>query len=285
MIGKRSHPGRYYDRLTGLFLALGSRGRAQSIHRAVWELPGMKLEDALNSSNARVLAELCKLSSDELRVADLGCGVGGSLFYLLQHGLNPSMAIGVTISAVQAGLAQLAVRQHGYEGRVHFVVGNFLELPLYPGFDFAWSIEASVHAHNPDGFFDQAAGLLRPGGRLVICDDFLRKESAALSRKEQRMVSLFQRGWQAPGLRTVEQVTQLAGIHGLGLIRCDDLTRFLRLRAIPDGPAQLLAQAEEQLRGEHLLLRNLLGSMALQQCLRQGITGYCFLVFEKQAGG
>lgn len=278
-----STPRRYYDRLTRLFLALGSNPRAQSIHRAVWDKPGMRLEDALNSVNARILAELSEITANDLWVADLGCGVGGSLFYLLRSGLNPARVVGLTISAVQAGLALDSARRQKMKEAAHFVVGDYLALPLRAGFDFAYSIEAFVHTAYPELYFTQAAALLRAGGRLVICDDFLQVEADVLSVDRRRMAAMFQRGWQATGLRTVETTIGLAAENGFSLLRCDDLTAHLRLRAVPDGLANTLAKIEARLRGEHTLLRNLLGSIALQQCLRDGITGYYFLVFEKRA--
>jgi len=50
------------------------------------------------------------------------------------------------------------------------VLGDFLTHPLGEGaFDAVVAIESTEHMASPEAFFARAAGLLRPGGRLVVC--------------------------------------------------------------------------------------------------------------------
>ena len=52
--------------------------------------------------------------------------------------------------------------------------GDFLAPPDdLTGADLVFSIEAFVHGPDPAAYFRAAAGLLRPGGLLALCDDLL----------------------------------------------------------------------------------------------------------------
>jgi SAM-dependent methyltransferase len=91
---------------------------------------------------------------------------------------------GLTISPRQAARAAELIEAAGAGDRVRCREGNFLALPadLAGTADLTFSIEAFVHSPDADGYFREAARSLRPGGRLVVCDDFL----AAPDRRPRR---------------------------------------------------------------------------------------------------
>jgi cyclopropane fatty-acyl-phospholipid synthase-like methyltransferase len=280
---------RYYEQNTRLFFSLGSSPRAYSIHRAIW-MEGVKTQDdALNTSNRLLLAEAQDLAaSSRLVLADLGCGIGGTLFYLLEHLHKPVYGVGLTISPLQARLARQRACQLSLDGACLFVEADFLSPPLAGGFDMVYSVEAFVHAAAPEGYFEQAARLLRPGGRLVLVDDFLAQIPASVhnSRSQeparQRWLEAYRQGWHVPNLCTPAQAIELAQACGLHLRRELDLTPHLRLRTLPDGIAFLLLSLGRRLPVHHAILPSLLGSMALQQCLKMGWIRYRLMSFEKR---
>jgi SAM-dependent methyltransferase len=200
---------------------------------------------------------------------------------------RPALALGLTLSPVQARLARQRAARLGLLDRVHFIEADFQALPLPTGFDLAWSVEAFLHAEDPACYFRQAARLLRTGGRLILCDDFLAEglsEGAAPRAFQPRAASwlgAFHQGWHAPGLRSAAQVERLAGESGLRLVRNTDLTPHLRLRVLPDRLARAILAFGRRLPLKHAILPSMLGSLALQQCLRYGWIEYRFLVFEK----
>jgi SAM-dependent methyltransferase len=266
---------RYYDQNTRLFLAFGSGRDVSSIHRAVWADGARTLDEALNVTHQRILAEV-----PGRRVADLGCGVGASLFHILPQMEQPSFGLGLTISPVQAQLAYAAAQQLGIGAQCLIAEGDFLSVPFKSeSLDAVYSVEAFCHAFDPAAYFHEAARLLRPGGRLVLVDDFRaeRKFSAA----EAHWFDAFQVGWHVPGICLPSQALEWAAAAGLRLRRDDDLTPYLRLRALHDGLARFLLKAGQQLPLNHAILPSMLGSMALQQCLQRGIVQYHFMVFEK----
>jgi SAM-dependent methyltransferase len=276
---------RYYEQNTRLFLRFQGAGLADTIHRAVWAPSVQTKYQALNYANQLVLDEIEGLVSgqglEQVRLADLGCGVGGSLFYVLARLRTPVQAVGLTISPLQAQLAAARARQLGRQANCFFVEADFLRLPLAAGFDFGYSVEAFVHAVDPGAYFNEAARLLGRGGRLALVDDFLTPTGAAPRPAWRAWVEAYRTGWHVPGLVPLERAVELARAAGLRLVETRPLTHWLRLAALPDLVARLLRRAGQAAPGVHAILPGMLGSLALQQCLKMGLVEYRFVVFEK----
>lgn len=275
----------YYDQNTRLFLRFGSSSTAQTIHRAVWADGTAALPQALNYTN-RLLVEQAqtmqaRFPQGTLGVLDLGCGVGASLFYLAERLNMPFQAVGLTLSGVQARLGGKNARRLGYTNSCAFAQADFLHVPLASGFHLAFSIEAFIHAPDPDAYLAQAARLLLPGGRLALCDDFLDEAADSLRQLSRSWLQAYQEGWQAVNLIPASGLKALAAAHGLRLLENRDLTPSLRLRSLPDGLARLLLSVGRRLPQGHAIVPSMLGSMALQQCLRLGLIRYRWMVLEK----
>lgn len=277
----------YYERNTRLFLALGAGRRARAIRRAVWADGVTTGEEALNYSNRLILAEMERLRQSQpgapLHVLDLGCGVGGSLFYLAGRLDETVRATGVTISPLQARLARAQAARLGLQDRCAFVEADFLQLPELPPADAVFSIEAFVHAPAPARYFEQVARVIRPGGRLMLCDDFLSERGAAraLTPAERRWVEAFQAGWHAPGLSSVAQTIDMAARHGFSCVSDRDLTPDLRLLNWNRRLIHALIRLGRAAWLPWAYWRSTVGSLALQQCLKAGLVTYRFLVFER----
>jgi SAM-dependent methyltransferase len=263
----------YYDYNTRLFLRFGSSRQVQTIHRALWPAGITSLAKALNVSNDMLLS-VARATESQL-IADLGCGVGATLFTLLE-GLPEARGLGLTLSPVQARLgARYAPPQ------ANLLEGDFQHLPLSTGFDLAYSIEAFVHASRPEQYLAEAARILRVGGRLALIDDFLAKPE--IDPASHTWLDVYQRGWHAPSLLPVTEVQSLAAQQRLRLLEDRDLTPLLRLRAIPDLLARAFLIISKPLWNVHPIIPSILGSIALQQSLRAGVISYRWLLFEKNA--
>src|SRR6266496_6113847 len=228
---------RYYDNNTTLFDRLGRTGG--SIHRAVWG-PGVSSRaEAFHHVDEIVLRAL---PADVARpaVVDLGCGLGASLLYLA--GRTDLTGEGITISPLQAEQATRRIAEMGAADRVRCREGDFLAVPddLVGTADLAFSIEAFVHGPDADGYFSEAARTLRPGGRLVVCDDFL---GGSATPHAARRLAAFRTGWRIGSLLTVEQARILAAGNGLALVDDQDLTPYLELRRPRDRWIGLLVTA------------------------------------------
>lgn len=271
----------YYDRHTATFVSRGQGGGAGAIHRAVWGPGAGNRAQAFHYVEDRIAAlvqAMPAIGGHPPHIVDLGCGVAGSACYLAAR--LPVRVTGITLSPVQARLAHARIRDAGLSDRVVCVEGDYNDPPLEAGTaDLAYAIESFVHGPAPDRFFAQCRRLLRPGGALVICDDFRRPTT---DPRAGRAIERFCRGWHVNSLFDRQALEQLARNHGFTLESAEDLTPYLELGRVRD-----------RLLGALLPVLNLLplaagrfdyvnGGSALQECLAQGWVAYERVTFRSE---
>ena len=262
---------RYYDENTGAFLARGEGGSEGVLHRAVWGQGVVDRAGALHYVHELILREIDTLGSPRPRILDLGCGVGGSLLYLL--GRCNAEGFGITLSREQYELA----RERGNAG---WLRGDFCRDALPPAIDLAYGIESFVHARDARAFFENVGESLRLGGRLVLVDDFLAK-----GPRDQTPVRDFAWGWHAASLLTPRDVDRIAAASALVLVSDRDLTPHLALDRPRDRTLAMFLQLLWPFLSESPRTRSLVGGNALRKCLKQGFIEYRFRVWEKRLRG
>src|SRR5262245_459359 len=163
-------------------------------------------------------------------------------------------------------MANQFTKQNGREKQIHFAEGDFTTIPIAnESLDVVYSVEAVVHAQEPEKYFQEAGRVLRDGGKLILVDDY--RVARSFSKDETKWLNAFIDGWHVPGVITVEQAKTFAEESQLQLIKDDNFTPYLRLRNLPDVIASALLFLGNHLPIKHAILPSMLGSMALQQCL------------------
>jgi SAM-dependent methyltransferase len=276
----------YYDHNTPRFLSYGEQRKTRTIHRPVWGEGVQNEGQALHYIHNLILRELYasqKGISRHLSALDMGCGVGASLFFLANQLGEDFTGVGLTISPVQVRIARAEKRFKDLNNRCMFVVGDFLKPPIQKQFDLVYAIEAFAHSTNPEAFFQTAASLLKPGGRLVLSDDFLsgKGDGNKQSAQNRLWLKIFQDGWGVYGLWTPGYVQKLAESEKLNCIKRSNLTPYLRLKPLPKLIIELVSFGIGFMPGKNLYWRSVIGGQALQLCLAHGIVQYHYLVFEK----
>jgi cyclopropane fatty-acyl-phospholipid synthase-like methyltransferase len=281
--GQDGHTGlvqRYYDKNTGLFDRLGQS--SGSIHRAVWG-PGVSTRAQAFHYVDELLLRALPADVAKPVVVDLGCGLAASLLHLA--GRIEMTGEGITISPRQAEDATRRIAEVGAADRVRCREGNYLSVPddLAGTADLAFSIEAFVHGPDAGGYFREAARTLRPGGKLIVCDDVLTESAASAGPRAARRLEEFRTGWRVGSLLTVEQIRTLAASHGLTLVEDLDLTPHLELRRPRDRWISVLVTAGRPFRLSNDYWQSLVGGDALQWCLLNGALQYRVLQFQRAA--
>ncbi|MDI1462697.1 class I SAM-dependent methyltransferase [Catellatospora sp. KI3] len=271
---------RYYDDNAAAFERLGQGGA--SIHRAVWGPGAATRAEAFHHVDELVLRALPPEVAVP-SVLDLGCGVGASLLWLA--GRAELTGEGVTISGAQAARAAELIEQAGLGARVRCRQGDYLNLPddLAGSADLAFSIEAFIHSPDPDGYFREAARCLRPGGRLIVCDDFRTSAEVPDPPRVARRLAEFRTGWHVGSLLTVDEVRSAAARHGLELVRDLDLSAYLELRRPRDRFISVLLAVGRVFRPSGRYWQSLVGGDALQWALLRGLLSYRFLELRRVA--
>jgi cyclopropane fatty-acyl-phospholipid synthase-like methyltransferase len=270
---------RYYDRNTRWFLFLGGSRRIATIHRALWAPEVKNRAEALDTPH-RLLARQAQAHAAK-RILDLGCGVGGALFSLAQKLPHAWHGLGVTISPLQAELARRETHRRSLDAQLDFLATDFLTLPALEPFDLAFSIEAFVLCPDPAGYFSSAARALRPGGWLVLIDDFLTPLHRDLSPEETGWIETFRIAWHASGFNTTAAAERHALQAGLILREELDLSAWVRTTTWRDRLVAWSVALGRPLGMHGPYWDSLLGGDALRRCIAHGLSQYSFLVFEK----
>jgi cyclopropane fatty-acyl-phospholipid synthase-like methyltransferase len=133
-------------------------------------------EIMLEQMNLEVLDRLRLAPKVAASVVDLGCGLGATLRSLARQ-RRLARLTGITLVPWQVEQARALNQASGVGNCIDVVLGDYENTTFAPkSFDAAYALESSCHAHSADkhAFLHEAHRLLKPGGRLVIADGFLR---------------------------------------------------------------------------------------------------------------
>ncbi|EPR73125.1 Sterol methyltransferase [Winogradskyella psychrotolerans RS-3] len=136
-----------------------------------------KRDSMLNQMNAQVIKRL-QIKDKKHRLIDLGCGMGGTMRYALNQHQN-LITYGVTLSDFQV--------KHGndlLQGKNGIIIKENYNNTSFQSnsFDSAVAIESFCHSGHGENSLKEAYRILKPGGKLVIADAFLKKEQSELCK-------------------------------------------------------------------------------------------------------
>lgn len=269
----------YYDRHTRSFVSWGQGGGLGAIHRAVWG-PGVgDVTGAFHYVEDQVADVVRGLapSSGTHHLVDLGCGVGASICYLAQK--LPVQATGITLSPRQVEFATRRIAEAGLTARVRCLQADYTDPPRdVPSADLAFAIESFVHAPDPVRFFEQCARIIRPGGALVICDDFRRAVDTIAA---EQAIREFREGWHVNTLIHADELQRMAAGAGFAHQQTTDLSPYLELHRMRDRLVAGLLWPLRAIPAARHRFDDLFGGHALQTCLSRGWIGYDLAVFRR----
>ncbi|MDE0678399.1 MAG: methyltransferase domain-containing protein [Acidimicrobiaceae bacterium] len=146
----------YYDLATDLY----EYGWGQSFHFAP-RVPGESHPASIARQQHHFALKLGLRPG--MRVADLGCGVGGPLREIARF--SGSQIVGVNINAYQLGRAAEYTEAAGLSHLGTYVESDFTAVDEPDeSFDAVYAIDATCHAPDRVDVFSEALRLLKPGG-------------------------------------------------------------------------------------------------------------------------
>ncbi len=160
-----------------------------------------KRDSMLNELTHQVFNRLDVPKRNSL-VADLGCGIGGSIRYGLRK--YPLLSIiGVTLSPFQVREGNKRLKQmNGVILEENYCTTSFKNDSI----NGAYAIESFCHSGHSREALREAYRIIKPGSRLVIADAFLKKNEDQLCTGSTYCYEQLCKGWSLEGLGSIHDV-------------------------------------------------------------------------------
>lgn len=193
----------------------------EHVHHGLFDARGMSPEEATRRLIAVVAAEA------EVRpgmsVCDVGCGYGGTSRVLARE--YGASVTALTISSAQHAFAvSVAPRTENPQ----YLLRDWLRNGLEPEtFDAVIAVESSEHMPDLAAFFREAARVLRPGRRLVVCAWLTRDGLRGWQRST--LIEPICREGRLRGLETASEYERLGQASGLVPVGFQDVSRQVKV--------------------------------------------------------
>lgn len=217
---------RYYNGMSVFYRWFYS---AAGLHYGLWQPGTWTLRQALVNHKKAVFAELGAVSGAS-HILDAGCGEGRTAVCFSRWA--GCRVTGITLSPIQVAQARRHAARRKVAERARFLDADFAATPFVDqSFTHAFASESFCHAPDKPAFLREMYRLLKPGGRLVIADFFLRQPEADLDERRWRYYEIVKRGFVIPGFASHGQMDTWIGDTGFTLLCDADITRAVRRTA------------------------------------------------------
>lgn len=189
----------YYDHCEQDYRLFWDLDHSHAMHAGYWDAQTSTLRQALRREN-EILAEKVGIKFSD-HVLDAGCGVGGSAIFLAQQ--YSCQVKGITLSAKQVETARRKAAAAKVNPLPVFEVMDYARTRFEDHtFDVVWGVESVCHAPDKKLFLEEAARVMKPGGRLIVADGFAMRK--AYTGRDAIQMSRWLRGWGVDSLETVD---------------------------------------------------------------------------------
>jgi 27-O-demethylrifamycin SV methyltransferase len=208
-------PVTHYDRITRPWQYL----LGEDFHYGYFRSDDESLEAATHNLTM-LMAEKGQIGPG-LSVLDVGCGIGNPACFLAES--FGCRVTGITTSPSGVEQSRRRAEHRGCADRVSFRMADGMDNGLPDAsFDRIWVLESSHLMPRKDALMKECARVLRPGGRLVLCDIILHRDLApgevfsrakdfvhfhhAFGRAKTETLDTYRRFAEQAGLRVAESI-------------------------------------------------------------------------------
>ena len=157
-----------------------------------------------------------------MRVADLGCGVGGPLREIAR--VSGATIVGVNYNDYQIERARKLTDEAGLGHLAEFLKSDFMQMDARDeSFDAAFSIESTVRAPSKVDCYGEVFRVLKPGGCFAAYDYCLTSRFDANNRRHRQIKSDLEVGGALPDIAFSHQIDDALRQVGFELLESGDL--------------------------------------------------------------
>jgi 27-O-demethylrifamycin SV methyltransferase len=215
-------PAVHYDRVTAAWtLLLG-----EELHYGVFDDPGEELSIATGRLT-QAMIDAAQLSSG-LELLDVGCGTGAPACRLA--GAFGVRVTGITTSETGIQAARARAAAQGLSELTAFEPRDGMSNGFPDAsFDRVWVLESSHLMRDREALISECARVLRPGGRMVLCDIILRRPmDLAEVRRLRQPLKVLREVFGDARMEPLSVYHSLATDNGLDVDQEIDLTTATR---------------------------------------------------------
>jgi len=164
-----------------------------------------------------------------MRVLDIGCGTGGSAFFMAKH--YGAEVLGIDLSDNMLAIANEHKREMSKEVQ-NLVTFRFLDATLahFPAesFDVVYSRDAIMHIADKEPLYEKVLHWLKPGGQVLVSEYINQRETPQLSKKYIEYLKL--RGYQLITVRDYGNILKRVGFSNVkAMDKTDEFVRILKM--------------------------------------------------------
>lgn len=192
----------YYDQTQPFYRIFWHDDKSYGIHYGFWDDNTKNLYEAQLNQN-KFMVDALNITPG-LKILDAGCGIGGSSLWLAKH-FDVQVA-GITLSKKQLEKAKKLAVQQGLQNRVEFEIQDYLHTNFPDNsLDVVWGEESVCYAENKKDFLQEAYRVLKPGGKIIVADGFLKRE---VKDSEKSNYHNFLKGLVLPNIALIDNFNE-----------------------------------------------------------------------------
>lgn len=216
-----THPtSQYYDDLLKWYRRIYS---TDHMHIGFWDENTKTHAEALLNTVITV-ANLLEIDDGDI-VLDAGCGIGGGSRYVVDRFRVKTTGINLSRNLLDEALRLNATFK--YKHLLDFFYMDYTDTTFEDtSFSKIFALESLCHADQKHIFLQEANRLLKPGGKLIVCDAF--RTEKELSDKEKKVYDDTLAGWLIPNLPTVSEFHSMLKMEGFEKITYHEKIDLIR---------------------------------------------------------